>query len=135
MKAQIGIEIMGILGFTFLILIPLFTGFYVYSNIFWERLAIEKADMAATRMASMVDMVGPQGEAMLVQEIVMPENVRAIKTQGNEVVLLLETSSGNTEIVKYTSYRINGNLGALPKGSYYIKAEAIDGSVKLELGQ
>ncbi|MFH1448740.1 MAG: hypothetical protein ABIG39_07815 [Candidatus Micrarchaeota archaeon] len=135
MRAQVGIEVMGVVGFVFLILIPLLTGFYTYSSDFWERLAIEKADAAAERIANAVDMVGPQGDAMLVQEIVVPKNVEKIKVDGREIVFTLVTSSGATDIVKATSYEVRGDIGILREGSYYIKAEAKRGIVYLELGE
>lgn len=133
MRGQVGIEIMGVVGFVMLILIPLFAGFYAYSNQFWEQLAIEKADIAATQLARAADMVGTQGDAMLVQEIVIPENVVEIRTDGKEIVFSLSTSSGPTDIVKGTSHDVQGSLGALKKGSYYILAESERGLVTLEL--
>ena len=133
MRAQVGIEIMGVVGFAMLVLIPLFAGFYLYSNNFWERLAIEKANTAGTRIASMVDIVGTQGDAMLVQEVVIPENVERIEIRGREITLALSTSSGTTEIVKTTSHESISSFGNLRSGSYRIKAEANKGIVTLNL--
>ncbi len=133
MKAQIGIEIMGVVGFALLILIPLFAGFYLYSNNFWGRLAIEKADASANRLASMVEMVGAQGDAMLVQEVVIPENVEKVEANGREVVFGLSTSSGSTEIVKATTHNSISSFGTLRSGTYRIKAESKKGTVTLSL--
>ena len=133
MRAQVGIEVVGVVGFAFLILIPLFAGFYLYSNEYWERLAIERADNAAGSMAGMVDMVGVQGEGMLVQEIVIPDNVDSITVRGNEVALSLSTSWGKTEIVKGTAHEASWSAGNLGPGSYLVRAEAKGGRVTLEL--
>lgn len=132
MRGQIGLEIMGIVGLALLLLIPMSMWFYSYSNTYWERLGIEKADMAATRLANMVDMVGTQGDAMLMQEVTIPENVEQIRISGREVAFRLSTSSGETDIVKLTSHEVAGELSSL-KGDYYVKAEAQNGIVKLGL--
>jgi hypothetical protein len=134
MKAQVGIEIMGVVGFAFLVLIPLFASFYIYSGSFWDRLSIEKADAAASRVAGMVEMVGVQGDAMLTQEIVVPENVERVEVNGKEVIFTLTTSSGTTEIVKSTSHEAISKFSSLRPGSYTLKAEAKRGIVTLELG-
>jgi hypothetical protein len=133
MRAQIGIEIIGVVGFAFIILIPLFTGFYFYSNNYWERLGIEKADAAAGRLASAVDMVGVQGDGTLTQEIVIPDNVEKIEIRGNEVIFFLSTSFGTTEIVKTTSHEASSTFASLRAGSYMVKAEARKGKVTLGL--
>ena len=133
MRGQIGIEIIGVVGFAFILLIPLFSGFYFYSNNYWERLGIEKADTAAGRLASAVDMVGAQGDGMLTQEIVVPDNVEKIEIRGNEVIFSLSTSFGTTEIVKATSHEAKSTFASLRAGSYMVKAEARKGKVTLGL--
>jgi len=136
MRGQVGIEVILIIGFAVLLLIPLVLGVWVQMTHFTEQIAVNQADETAGRIAKYADIVGAQWpNATAIIRVNMPAFVnetvvgsRAVGGTGREIVVVMRTSAGNTEIVKTTSVNVTGSLQSITApGTYEVKLTAQEG--------
>ncbi|HIH19419.1 TPA: hypothetical protein HA225_05595 [Candidatus Micrarchaeota archaeon] len=139
-RGQISNELLIIIGFMLLFLIPLLFYAHGRSNAASEDIAAQKAEAAAQRLASLADSVGYLGgAAAIVDEIEMPPNLRGITVNGQDIVITVDSSSGQRQIVKTCAFNLTeSGLGRIRKaGTYFINVSALPpgeaAQVKLEL--
>ncbi len=140
MRGQVSTELLVIIGFMLLLLIPLLLYSYGRVNVANEDIAVQKAEFAANRLASLSDSVGYLGgEAAIVEEFEMPPNLKGITVSGHDIVFLVESSSGAKQIVKTSAFILNSSgLQNIQKaGTYFIQVSALPAGggaqVKIEL--
>lgn len=142
MKGQISTEVLLIIGVMLLLLAPLLLYAFGRINVSNEDISVQKAEFAAHRLITAADAVGYLGgSAGIVEEIEVPANVVEVKVSGsNDLVFVVDTSSGKRDIVKSSSFRLDSdNLGDMDRaGTYFVKITSIDGaagtgSVRLEV--
>jgi predicted permease len=119
-KGQPSTEILIIIGFFLLILIPLI--FYAFSrkNLAEDDLATQKAEIAAQRLASSINSIGYLGGgSAIIQEIELPESFKQINVNGKDVVIKINSAIGEKQIVRSTFFNLSGDLSNITKGGRY----------------
>ena len=129
-KGQISTEILVIVGIMLTLLIPLILYSYGKVTVAKEDLAVQKAEFAAQRIASISDSVGYLGgAAAIIEEIEIPPGFQSLKASSHDIVIEIMTSSGKKQIVKSTAFALEGapSLASITSpGNYRIEARAID---------
>ncbi|MCX6769681.1 MAG: hypothetical protein NT051_03300 [Candidatus Micrarchaeota archaeon] len=129
-RGQISTEILVVVGIMLTLLLPLILYSYGKVNVAKEDLAVQKAEFAAQRIASISDSVGYLGgAAAIIEEIEIPPGFRNLTINGHDIVIELQTSSGRKQIVKSTAFGLKGEnslANITSPGNYFIEARAID---------
>ncbi|MFH1286039.1 MAG: hypothetical protein ABIH99_05660 [Candidatus Micrarchaeota archaeon] len=133
-RGQISVEVMVILGFAIVFLIPVVFVAYSQSNSFNEQLAITQAEASAKRIAEAVNSVGAMGAGGIsTVDIIVPPETESILITGREVVFKVRSRGEITEVVKTTDYKMIGTLAALSSGATHsIRVTALADSVNVE---
>lgn len=127
-KGQVGTEILVLIGMFLLLLLPLLIYAYGRSNTAGEDLSVQKAEFAASRLATAADSVGYLGgQAAIIEEIEIPASVKSIEINRNDIVFSLDMSSGQKQIVKSSAFRLKAvGLERIRKsGTYFIEVAAV----------
>lgn len=139
-RGQASAELLIIIGFMLLLLIPLLLYSYGRVSIANEDIAVQKAEFAANRLAYLSDSVGYLGgEAAIVEEFEMPPNLKGITVSGHDIILLVDSSAGAKQIVKTSAFNLtSGGLENIQKaGTYFLQVSALPtgggAQVKIEL--
>jgi hypothetical protein len=118
------------------LMLPLLLFAYSKVNTTKDDLAVQKAEFAATRLASLANSVGYLGgNASIIEEIEMPQNIRSVKINGNrDIVIELGSAGGVKQIVKTPDFNLTG-IGIdtiTAPGTYYIevRADSVDESTQ-----
>jgi len=127
-KGQASTEILVLIGMFLLLLLPLL--FYAYSrtNITNEDLSVQKAEFAASRLATAADSVGYLGgEAAVVEEIETPPNLNWVEIHGSDIIFDMQSSSGKKQVVKSSAFNISaqGLEKMSAQGTYFVEIAAI----------
>lgn len=139
-RGQASAELLIIIGFMLLLLIPLLLYSYGRVSIANEDIAVQKAEFAANRLASLSDSVGYLGgEAAIVEEFEMPPSLKGISVSGHDIIFLVDSSAGAKQIVKTSAFNLtSGGLENIQKaGTYFLQVSALPtgsvAQVKIEL--
>lgn len=138
-RGQVSTEVLILIGLMLLILVPLLLYAYSRANVAGEDISVQKAEFAASRLASAASSVGYLGPAAaVIEEVEIPANLRQIRTDGNNIVLEMDSSTGVRQIVKATPFPLSASgLSQVKKaGTYFFKISALDsppGTVGIEL--
>jgi hypothetical protein len=127
-RGQVSTELLVIVGFMLLFLIPLLIYAYGKANSAADDIAAQKAEAAAHRLASLSDSIGYLGgEAAIVEEIAMPPNMRGITLNGHDIVILVDSSSGPRQIVKTSAFSLasRGLENITGAGTYFFQVSAM----------
>ena len=123
MRGQVANEVVAVIGIAVVLAIPLLFGISMYSASLSQSLEVEKADAAATRLARMADAVIYMGpNSSIVEEITVPAGVSDVRISGREIVFVVETSWGKSEIVKMTEGNVSGSVPSA-EGSYFVEVK------------
>jgi len=130
-RGQASIEYLIILGFTFLMLIPLIYLFYTQQNSFQSDVAASQADKVVQKIADAADAVYYLGEPSQ-QTLLLnyPDNILNITVTGQSVSFLIEGTGGKYEVIKWTSANLTGNLSP-SEGLHHVIVQAHGGVVVL----
>ncbi len=105
-RGQVGIELLAIIGFALVILIPFVLGVYSKIGGFSEQVAVGQADSAAADLANAAAAVSAQGAgASMLVKVAIPKGVSSAVVggpSGREIVFTLLTTSGSTEVVHFS---------------------------------
>ncbi len=127
-RGQISTEVLIIIGILLLLLIPLLLYAYSKAGIASEDLAVQKAEFAAQRLASLSDSVGYLGgAAAVIDEIEIPPYVKSVKVNGYDIVIEMDSTAGKKEIVKSSEFLIKeiGFENITKAGTYFIEVKAL----------
>jgi hypothetical protein len=142
-RGQVSTEVLILVGIALFLLIPVILYAYGRVNASGDDLAVQKAEFAAHRLASLADSVGYLGgAAAVVDEIEIPPYVESVGVNGRDVVIKLGATSGDKDIVASTAFELEAvGLDKVKRaGTYFIEVSALDpGSsggkqVRLRLG-
>ncbi len=128
-KGQIAFETILIVGFIFLLLIPLIFVLFNRSVSIQDELATIQTSRALFTLSSAVDSVGVLGpNNSVVVEVIFPNNIKNIsigKDSNREISAILSTSLGDIHIVKMTEFNISTTSdfpeGVIKSGRYRFK--------------
>ncbi len=141
-KGQVSTELAVVFGFILIFMLPILFSVYFKISESSQEISISQADFVAGRLARTVNMVGTLGEpSSIVAEVHVRAYVSGIRINSyqngvGEIVFIMSTSHGDTEIVKKTDFPVTGegresewNSG----GTYYMEVAAnqTDGMVHI----
>jgi len=132
-KGQVSTELLIILGFVVLLMIPLLLLAYSKSSQLMDEMSIAQADIAASRLVHTVEAVGNTGNnASIITEISVPPGVQSFSVVGNrEIVFTVRKGSALTEIVKLSRFNISMSDEDQKKlakgGTYNVEVAAPEG--------
>lgn len=127
-QGQVSTELLIIIGFMLLLLLPLLIYSYSRVSIANEDIAAQKAEAAASRLAHLSDSVGYLGgAAAIMEEVEMPPNLKSIAVGGHDIIILVDSSSGKKQIVKTSAFNLtsSGLENITRAGTYFIQVSAL----------
>ncbi|MFA6214864.1 MAG: hypothetical protein WC717_06350 [Candidatus Micrarchaeia archaeon] len=130
-RGQVSTEILVLIGVALFLLIPVLLYAYGRANVSGEDLAVQKAEFAAHRLASLADSVGYLGGgAKIIDEIEIPPYVKSVSVNGHDIVIEMEPGSGRKQIVAGTSFVLEGTgFSRISRpGTYFIEVGALSAS-------
>lgn len=130
MRGQLSTEILILVGLVLVLLVPLLLYAYTKASSSNEDLAVQKAEFAVQRLASLSDSVGYLGgEAAIIDEIEVPSYIKSlyISSNGRDIVMEMDSSAGTKQIVQSTNFDLTSfGLDRIKKaGTYFIEARAL----------
>lgn len=134
-KGQVSVELLIIVGFIALVMIPVLFSVYIRSGEYQQRIYASQVNIAAGRLAQAVDSVGfLGGNAKLVLEVQIPQGVNA-SASGKEIVFSFDDNGQRNDISKVTRFdMLESNFGRLASpGTYFVEVKALGGKVGLDV--
>ncbi|MEM4133968.1 MAG: hypothetical protein QXO35_01240 [Candidatus Micrarchaeia archaeon] len=128
-KGQIAFETILIVGFVFLLLIPLIFILFNRSVSIQDELTTIQTSRALFTLVSAVDSVGVLGpNNSIIVEVVFPNNIKKLSIgsdNNREISAVLATSLGDIHIVKMSQFNISSTYifpeGNIKSGTYRFK--------------
>ncbi len=113
-KGQVSTELLVIVALVLLIFIPLLVLVYFKASDANNQIASYQAELAVFRVAYLANSVGSLGtETSLYTDVFIPKNAKSFRAtatgNGGEIVMVLDTPQGPTEIVEVVRYPIIQN--------------------------
>ena len=127
-RGQASTEILALIGMFLMLLIPLLLYAYGRANTTSEDLSVQKAEFAASRLATAADSVGYLGgEAAVVEEIEIPANVNSLRVNRTDIIFDLDVTGGKKQIVKSSAFTLKAEgLDRIKRsGTYYFEIAAV----------
>lgn len=134
-KGQIAFEAVIIIGFVFLLLIPLLYMLFSQSVDIQDEfrtLEVTRAMDTLTSTISTVGVIGPNGTAIV--DITLPDNIQNIsigatspQASSHEIFMTVGTSLGTVDIVRVMPYNVSGSISTT-SGMHRIVITYYDGS-------
>ena len=125
-KAQISLEFLLVVGFAFLMTIPLIIIFYQQSETLDTEITSSQIDKVASEIRDAADEVYYLGTpSKKTVTIYMPEGVQSITLTGNKIVFVVDSPSGDYELVKWSSANLTGSVQT-HRGIHHVSVEAFD---------
>jgi hypothetical protein len=127
-RAQVSTEVLILVGLMLTLLIPLLVYSYGRANTARDDMAVQKAEFAVQRLASLSDSVGYiGGSAAIVEEIEMPPGARALRVEGHDVIIELGSPLGARHIVQSSAFTLaSSGLGNITtSGTYFIEVASV----------
>lgn len=110
MKGQVSNELLVVVGFILLVIIPLLYVMYFKMDDIRTDLAMLQVHFSAARIAFAINAVGHMGDgSSLITEIYIPENVDSVSISGNEVVFTTIFQGESNDIVQATEFGVELN--------------------------
>jgi len=130
-KAQVSLEFLLVVGFTFLMSIPLIILFYQQSETFNTEIGASQVNKVASEIRDAADEVYYLGSpSKRTVTIYMPEGVQNISISGNNIIFSVDSPSGVYELVKWSAANLTGSIQNY-KGIHHISVEAHDTYVSI----
>lgn len=110
-KGQVATEFLVVIAIVLVVFIPLLMFVYFKTNEANSQIGAYQAELAVLRLAYLANSVGALGSSTsLITEVYIPPGVLNFSTKtvqhGGEVVLVMETPSGPSEVVEIVKYPI-----------------------------
>lgn len=135
-KGQVSNELLVVVGFILLLFIPLMFVMYLKLADANADLSILQAHFSAVRIAYLVNAIGYMGQgSSIITEIYVSGNVREVSIGGNEVVIIAGLPSGDSAIVKPTSFGMEGMQKITSPGRYRLEIENIGDKVSVKMAE
>lgn len=134
MKGQVSNELLIVVGFILLLFIPLMFVMYLKLADANSDLSVLQAHFSAARIAYLVNAIGYMGEgSSIISEIYVPNNVRKVSIEGNEVTFTIGLPSGDSDVVQPTSFRIADGRTITSPGRYRLEITNAGDVVRVEV--
>jgi uncharacterized protein (UPF0333 family) len=130
-KAQISLEFLIVVGFAFLMTIPMFIIFYQQSESINNDVTASQVDKVASEIRDAVDEVfylGTPSKKSLT--VYIPDRVQDITITGNTITFTVDSAGGDYQVVKWAATNISGAIGT-GVGIHRITTEAFDDYVSI----
>jgi len=123
-KAQVSMEYVMLVGFTFLIIIPLIAIGFLYSSEGEDQIITSQLSQISKKIVDAAEEVYYYGApAKTVIDVYIPKNIKSATITGNTILFKVQTINGITDISYSSPISINGTLPN-SKGIKHIKVEA-----------
>ncbi len=145
MKGQVSTELLVIVALVLLVFIPLLVLVYFKANEANQQISSYQAELAVFRLASLANSVGSLGtDTTVYTNIYIPDGTIELRTethgQGGEIILVVSTPEGPTDIVEVVKYPIENpdtladetNAGGWMKVEIISKYSADGATVQIE---
>lgn len=127
-RAQVSMEYLLIVGFAFLLLIPLIIIYYTSQQDLNDKISNSQADKIANEIADAASAVYFQGPpAKKTFKVFMPDDVKEVIISDNYIKINLKTSDGTP---RNAVANLTGSISAYG-GLHIIKVKAITGGVNI----
>lgn len=127
MKGQSAIELLILVSFFLLFSIPLISMIYLQSNEGAQEASLIQAKQAAREIAEAANSVYVQGNGTNERiTVIFPPGLQEIRANGREIVLVVHTSSGNSDVVEMgiADIEIGGAIGTAA-GPHALRVKSI----------
>jgi uncharacterized protein (UPF0333 family) len=123
-KSQVSMEYVMLVGFTFLIIIPLIIIGFIYSSESEGQIITGQISQVTKTIVDSAEEVYYYGEPAKTEiDIYVPKNIESVQITGNTILFKVQTVNGITDVAYSSSVPINGSLPAT-EGIKHIKIEA-----------
>ncbi|VVB73575.1 Uncharacterised protein [uncultured archaeon] len=135
-KGQVALEAVIIIGFVFLLMLPLL--YVLFSRMIsiqdeFRTMEVTRAIDTLASTVSTVGVIGPNGTASV--DITLPDNVMQLSigsTNPREIVAVVSTSLGNIDIVRVVPYAVTGSINST-QGTYRLRVTYYEGGLPIEV--
>ena len=130
-RAQISVEYLSIIGFAFLITVPLTILFVLESNSTSDTVNVAQAQQLARKIVSSAEAISYSGEpSFTTLKVSFPKNIDDIIIRDRELTIKIKTSAGVSDVVEISAINMSGNISPVA-GMHFIKIEAKVGFVNI----
>ncbi|RLG19064.1 hypothetical protein DRN67_03615 [Candidatus Micrarchaeota archaeon] len=111
-RGQISVEVIAIIGFLILFMLPLMYLLLTQAGEFNEEAAVASVSESSVRLATVADQVGRMGPgSKVVVQLDIPEGVESVSASdhsyGGEIVFTMRTSAGITDVVSMSAFPLS----------------------------
>jgi hypothetical protein len=115
MKGQVSNELLVVVGFILLLLIPLLYMMYFRMDTIRADLSVLQVHFSVARLAFLVNAIGYMGDgSAMIAELYIPDNVDSVVLEGNEVVFSLREHGVENDVVGPTAFSMEFDEDAKP---------------------
>jgi len=130
-KAQISLEFLIVVGFAFLLTIPLVIIFYKQSENINIALTASQLDKVVSEIRDAADEVYYLGSpSKKTVTVYLPKGVQSISVTANKIVFVVDSPSGDYELVKWSAANLTGSIQTY-HGIHHVRVEAFDTYVSI----
>lgn len=130
-RGQVSIEYMIVVGFAFIMIMPVIIIFLVQSNDIQDSINVNQANSVARKIAHYSDSIYYMGHpSKTTIKAYIPKGIESISIGNQEVVFRMQTSHGPTDVVHITDVNITGTLKT-SSGIRNIEIQAMPGYVNV----
>jgi uncharacterized protein (UPF0333 family) len=128
-KSQISIEYLSILGFVLVVLIFILALSFVYSRQIEDQIIVNQVDKIAKEIVDSAESVYYYGEPTKTTiKAYHPENIEQISISANDILFVVRTKNGLTDISYHSEVNLTGTISTAP-GIKNFQIEAREGYV------
>jgi len=127
-KAQVSLEFLMVVGFAFLLTIPLIILFYQQTDNINTEVTASQLDKIASEIRDSADEVYYLGTpSKKTITVYMPDSVKSIDFNENRVEFWVESSSGDYQLVKWLAANITADSSmGISEGIHKISVESVE---------
>ena len=130
-KAQVGTEYLMVMGFVSLILVPLVIVYFTSVQDTTDEIGSRQAINIARKIVDASESVYFLGEpSQTTLKVSIPHNIESASVNGREVVFVMKTKSGLSDLVQVSSVNMTGSLPNEP-GQHLITIKAESDKVSI----
>ena len=134
MKGQVSNELLVVVGFILLLFIPLMAVMYLKLGDVNTDLSLLQMHFSAARIAYLVNAIGYMGEgSSIITEIYVPENIKSITFNPNEVVFAANVRGSENDVTQPTSFTMHSSGGITSPGRYRLEIINTGTGVSVEI--
>ncbi len=130
-KGQISVEYVTIMGFAFLLTIPLVFLFYMNTHSAHQQVDVTQAERVLKKVVETADQMHNLGEpSFTTVRAFIPNDVEEIRIEGRNLIFVIDRGQVQAELVDVAQVNLTGSISANP-GTHFIRVEAVDDYVVL----